>query len=183
MKTKRYNGEDSSYTGDDPIVKYRMGMIDDKGNDITKPASRDFDTTDSETPSMDLTAPKAVEKTVVKTKVSAPKDSVFKSSSWDDSSKVPETKKPSSLPRGQQKASEFLKRSMDQIGQEGRDQEARYKATQAAMKASGLGLSPRMKAARMSNPTTTMKKGGSVSSASKRADGCATKGKTRGKMC
>jgi hypothetical protein len=27
-----------------------------------------------------------------------------------------------------------------------------------------------------------MKKGGSVSSASKRADGCATKGKTRGKM-
>jgi len=27
------------------------------------------------------------------------------------------------------------------------------------------------------------KKGGSVSSASKRADGIATKGKTRGKMC
>lgn len=30
---------------------------------------------------------------------------------------------------------------------------------------------------------TGMKKGGSVSSASKRADGVATKGKTRGKMC
>ena len=30
---------------------------------------------------------------------------------------------------------------------------------------------------------TGMKKGGSVSSASKRADGIATKGKTRGKMC
>lgn len=29
---------------------------------------------------------------------------------------------------------------------------------------------------------TDMKKGGAVSSASKRADGCATKGKTRGKM-
>ena len=28
-----------------------------------------------------------------------------------------------------------------------------------------------------------MASGGSVSSASKRADGCATKGKTRGKMC
>jgi hypothetical protein len=28
-----------------------------------------------------------------------------------------------------------------------------------------------------------LRKGGSVSSASKRADGCATKGKTRGKMC
>ena len=30
---------------------------------------------------------------------------------------------------------------------------------------------------------TGMKKGGSVSSASKRADGCITKGKTRGKIC
>jgi hypothetical protein len=30
--------------------------------------------------------------------------------------------------------------------------------------------------------TQGMKKGGKVSSASKRADGCATKGKTRGKM-
>ena len=29
---------------------------------------------------------------------------------------------------------------------------------------------------------TQMKKGGKVSSASKRADGCATKGKTRGRM-
>ena len=33
----------------------------------------------------------------------------------------------------------------------------------------------------MGNPTG-MKKGGKVSSASKRADGCAIKGKTRGKM-
>lgn len=32
------------------------------------------------------------------------------------------------------------------------------------------------------NQMTYMKKGGSVSSASKRADGCATKGKTRGKF-
>ena len=31
-------------------------------------------------------------------------------------------------------------------------------------------------------PPKAMKKGGSVSSASKRADGCAIKGKTRGKM-
>lgn len=33
------------------------------------------------------------------------------------------------------------------------------------------------------NAVTGFKKGGSVSSASKRADGCATKGKTRGKVC
>lgn len=32
-------------------------------------------------------------------------------------------------------------------------------------------------------PMGKMKKGGSVTSASKRADGVATKGKTRGKMC
>ncbi len=34
---KRFN-EGGSYTGDDPIVKYRMGMIDAKGNDLTKKA-------------------------------------------------------------------------------------------------------------------------------------------------
>jgi hypothetical protein len=34
-----------------------------------------------------------------------------------------------------------------------------------------------------SEGTKDMKKGGSVGSASKRADGCATKGKTRGKIC
>lgn len=33
-----------------------------------------------------------------------------------------------------------------------------------------------------SAPTKKMAKGGSVSSASRRADGCATKGKTKGKM-
>jgi len=36
-KTKRFN-EGGVYTGDDPIVKYRMGMIDAKGNDLTKKA-------------------------------------------------------------------------------------------------------------------------------------------------
>ena len=34
MKMKRFDG--GGYTGDDPIVKYRMGMIDAKGNDLTK---------------------------------------------------------------------------------------------------------------------------------------------------
>jgi hypothetical protein len=31
--------EGGAYEGDDPIVKYRMGMIDDKGNDIPKKSS------------------------------------------------------------------------------------------------------------------------------------------------
>ena len=41
--------------------------------------------------------------------------------------------------------------------------------------------SPAMNRARM-GAATPMKKGGSISSASKRADGIATKGKTKGKM-
>jgi len=36
--------------------------------------------------------------------------------------------------------------------------------------------------ARLAQPRPGMKKGGSVSSASKRADGCAVKGKTKGKF-
>jgi hypothetical protein len=95
-----------------------------------------------------------------------------------------EEPKERSLPRGQAKANEgvssFIKKSMDQIGQEGRDQEARYKATQAKMKESGENLSPRMKAAKASEKAKGMKAGGSVrSSASKRADGCAIRGRTR----
>jgi hypothetical protein len=39
-----------------------------------------------------------------------------------------------------------------------------------------------MLAAKDKKPTTAMKRGGSVSSASKRADGIAKKGKTRGRM-
>ena len=86
MKTKRYNGEESSYTGDDPIVKYRMGMIDDKGNDLTKSkqeTSADLDpygAANRET-SADLDPygaagkkPASVERTVVKTKVSPSRD-------------------------------------------------------------------------------------------------------------
>ena len=33
-KMKRF--DEGGYTGDDPIVKYRMGMIDTNGNDLTK---------------------------------------------------------------------------------------------------------------------------------------------------
>ena len=43
----------------------------------------------------------------------------------------------------------------------------------------GGGMAPASVATMMKK----MKKGGKVGSASKRADGCATKGKTKGKMC
>jgi len=45
----------------------------------------------------------------------------------------------------------------------------------------GGGMAP-ASVATMMKKAPMMKKGGSVSSASKRADGCATKGKTRGRM-
>ena len=51
---------------------------------------------------------------------------------------------------------------------------------QADAKAPGASLYAKGRA--KLNEVTGFKKGGSVSSASKRADGCATKGKTRGKM-
>ena len=38
-KTKRFNGETGSYTGDDEIVKYRMGQTKDPGIDLFKLAS------------------------------------------------------------------------------------------------------------------------------------------------
>ena len=54
---------------------------------------------------------------------------------------------------------------------EDREEEKRRRAAEAGMVPAQGGAAP-----------MPMKKGGKVSSASKRADGCATKGKTRGKM-
>jgi hypothetical protein len=143
------------------------------------------------TPKAEAPTSKEEPKAAPKSKESAFKDSptAFKDSSspfkgGSASAADKEEPKERSLPRGQAKANEgvssFIKKSMDQIGQEGRDQEARYKATQAKMKESGENLSPRMKAAKASEKAKGMKAGGSVrSSASKRADGCAIRGKTR----
>jgi hypothetical protein len=205
-KMKRYNGEDGSavYTGDDEIVKYRMGMIDDKGNDLTKSkketvedndpygatkkeTSADLDPYNAASKSSTSETPKKAAIAAVKKTVAPAVKEAAKDSSWEDNSKIAPPAPKRSLPRGQQKASDFIERSKAQIGQEGRDQEARYKATQAKMKESGEGLSPRMKAARASEKRAkaadasnySMKAGGKVKSASARADGCAIRGKTR----
>ena len=55
---------------------------------------------------------------------------------------------------------------------------ARLKAAEELLKKNGADKPTRADILNVA----TMKKGGSVSSASKRADGCATKGKTRGKL-
>jgi hypothetical protein len=166
-KAKRFN--DGGYTGDDPIVKYRMGMIDAEGNDLTKPASRDFDTTESETPSMDLPAAKAVEKTVVKTKVSPAKSSSreFKSltNKDEEGNKLPtDVKKPYiAIPKN---AAGMQQYRSDAVSPMERLFKSLTETKSQRSKAAGL------------------KSGGSIkSSASKRGDGIAQRGKTRGKMC
>ena len=161
---KRFDG--GGYTGDDEIVKYRMGMIDAKGNDLTKPTSRDFDTTDSETPSMDLPAlkePKSVERTVVKTKVepASKKNKVNRDFDTTDSEKKPYIDIPKNTAIG-----------MRQFRSDG------VSPMERLLKSITGTKSQRTTAAEKG-----MKKGGSVSSASKRADGIAQRGKTKGKMC
>jgi len=64
-------------------------------------------------------------------------------------------------------------------------QEKEKSAQESAMSgrpsmAPGMNMAPGMK---RGGAVKKMAKGGSVSSASKRADGCAQRGKTRGKMC
>jgi hypothetical protein len=63
---------------------------------------------------------------------------------------------------------------MSYLAQSQRDKRKR-KEDRAGMSESGEGM-------RKGGKVKKMAKGGSVSSASKRADGCATKGKTKGKM-
>jgi len=83
-----------------------------------------------------------------------------------------EESKERNLPRGQAKASDriasFIENSKAQIGQEAKNQEAKYKATQASMKESGATLSPRMKAARSSEKVAGMKAGGSCKAEAKK---------------
>jgi hypothetical protein len=183
-KAKRFN--DGGYTGDDPIVKYRMGMIDAQGNDLTKPASRDFDTTESETPSMDLPAAKAVEKTVVKTKVSPARSRDF------DTTET-ETVKPKA---------DALKKLREDIGTGsmpksftaagGNTKRSKSMATLPSIKFSmpdPLADFDSKGKRYSSRDTDDRRKGGAIKkmssggSASSRADGIAQRGKTRGKMC
>jgi hypothetical protein len=205
-KMKKYEGGGDVYTGDDEIVKYRMGIKDKPKEEAkTETASRDFDSTDSETPSMNLPAKQETtvpKKTAAKLtpKAEAPTPKVEpkaetksyeektgfeakKAKALEGTDVKTEAPKERSLPRGQAKATEgvssFIEKSKAQIGQAARDQEASYKATQAKMKESGSNMSPRMKAARASEKSANMKSGGKVKSASARADGCAIRGKTR----
>ena len=172
MKKKMRKFDDGGYTGDDEIVKYRMGMIDAQGNDLTKPKSRDFDTTDYETPSMDLPAvkaPKSVERTVVKTKVEPAKSRDFKplTNKDEEGNKLPtDVKKPYiAIPKNAAGMQQFRSDAESPV-------ERLFKSMMGS------------KSQRTTAAEKKMAKGGSVkvSSASKRADGCAIRGKTKGRI-
>jgi hypothetical protein len=197
MKKKMRKFEDGGYTGDDEIVKYRMGMIDAQGNDLTKPKSRDFDTTDYETPSMDLPAA-PVTKTVSQSKVSVTKPK----SSWDDNSKIapmPESPaenkarmegllKKQALERVEPEnyvpGPGMLKGMLKSVVNKGLKTYTAKEIADMAPKMIGreslkLGREPLKIGMKKGGAVKKMFSGGKVKSASSRADGCAIRGKTR----
>jgi hypothetical protein len=138
-KIKRFS--EGGYEGDDPIVKYRMGMIDAKGNDLTKKSSVaetkvETETKQGEHPKIDAaTREKALDKKAPRfiNKGSNPKsitpDRLFRRDILNE------------FPGGNGRV--IYPTDYDNAG---------------------------------------YKKGGKVNSASKRADGCAQRGKTKGRM-
>jgi hypothetical protein len=176
-KMKKYEGGGDVYTGDDEIVKYRMGMTgkkeepkaesrdfdttDSERDFDTTDSERDFDTTDSKTPSMDLPAKKAAPKVTPK---AAPKVAT-KSSSWEDDSKIPALKT-NVTNRVKANPTYTAPPKMDAAD---RVKKEREKA--ASKKTSSYTADHTM--------GNAMRSGGKVKSASARADGCAIRGKTR----
>jgi len=138
----------------DPYILARMRSA---VPDEAKPTSRDFDTTDSQTPSMDLPAA-PVTKTVTKTSITKPK------SSWEDDSKIPP------MP-------DAPKKSVNTANLKSRDFDTTEPYIKIPTKSNiGLRQFKNMKAGGSVKKTAS---GGKVKSASSRADGCAIRGKTR----
>jgi len=180
--------EEGGYTGDDPIVKYRMGMIDAKGNDLTKSKKETSVDTKQET-SDDLDPygaankkPVAVEKTVVKTKVTPSS----KLRDFDTTETEVVTPKKSSLKELRDVVgTSSLPKSFTEAGGN-----MSAKKSNASMPSMKIRLPDPLanfdsRGKRLQSRDFDYKKGGSVktSSASKRADGIAQRGKTKGKMC
>jgi len=170
MKKKMKKFEEGGYTGDDEIVKYRMGMIDAKGNDLTKSKKETSDDTKQET-SDDLDPygaaskkPVAVEKTVVKTKVEPAKSSDFKALTNKD-------EEGNKLPTDVKKPYIAIPKNAAGMQQYRSDAESPVERLFKSMMGS--------KSQRTTAAEKKMSKGGSVKSASSRADGCAVRGKTR----
>ena len=164
-KMKRY--DDGGYTGDDPIVKYRMGISD------SAPESGESDTSMDREPNP-TPEPKA--------EAPAPKKAAPKAAPKPAPKAEPKKEESKPAPTKQQKAGPTMMKGEKNTGVD-------LKKTLFG----GSSESPRMKAAKrdkaMDASNYSMKKGGKVKkmaaggTASSRADGIAQRGKTRGKYC
>ena len=140
--------DEGGYTGDDPIVKYRMGMIDAKGNDLTKKAEPKAE-------------PKAEAMVETETKQGQNKmiDAVTRENALRENA-----------PRFISKGSNPKSINPDRL------------VRKDILNEFPLNKFPNA-SGNVRYPTdyddAGYKKGGKVSSASKRADGCAIRGKTR----
>jgi hypothetical protein len=147
-KIKRFK-EGGGYTGDDPIVKYRMGMIDAKGNDLTKKAESKAES-------------KAEPKVETETKQGQNKmidDTTRKLALHENAPRFITKGNPKSITSDSLVRKDILNEFPNGSGEVRSIPLESYEYDDAGYK-----------------------KGGKVSSASKRADGCAVKGKTKGRM-
>lgn len=195
MKKKMRKFNDGGYTGDDEIVKYRMGMIDAKGNDLTKSKQETSDDLDpygaaNRETSNDLDPygaaskkPASVEKTVVKTKVT-PK--VEPKAEPKATTKVEEKANPVQQLKDVVKGKDVTAFKLyDPLAKYEQTGPKRSEATAPKPKAESKPIP----VARTNSEKTGfelkkekalgLKMGGKVKSASARADGCAVRGKTR----
>jgi hypothetical protein len=192
MKKKMRKFETGGYTGDDPIVKYRMGMIDAQGNDLTKKP----ETTKSvlEETSSDLDPygaadkkPISVEKTVVKTKVTP----TSKSRDFDTTETEVVKPKIDALKKLKEEiGTGSMPKSFTAAG--GNTKRSKSMATLPSIKFSmpdPLADFDSKGKRYSSRDTDDRRKGGAIKkmssggSASSRGDGIAKRGKTRGTIC
>ena len=185
-KMKRFSA--GGYEGDDPIVKYRMGMIDAKGNDLTKKSEPEFETKTGENeainkdPGIRERAMKFIEKsdeksdevkkevkpkaTTTARKVVAKADTKVSMNDMPENLRAPNYKAPSVVKTVSKEVTKPTPRSPGRMIKE----ESEY-AMKPPMQDKGERL--------MKTFGLNFKSGGKVKSASARADGCAIRGKTR----
>lgn len=183
-KAKRY--EEGGYTGDDPIVKYRMGMIDAQGNPIKKEEPIKASNYGEQDEMPETKAPaKAVERTVVKTKVTP-----ATKSDWEDNSPLPNKKAEAVKELKEVVRAGTMPKSFTAAGGNTKATRSTESLPSFRMRMPDPLANFDAKGRRLSGrDTDDRRKGGAIKamssggSASKRADGIAIRGKTRGKIC
>jgi len=153
----------------DPYILARMrSAVPDSPAKETIADNDPYGVTKRET-SADLDPYGAATKTVTKTSVTKPK------SDWDDNSKMLPGHEKSKIDKNWDDNSKMLP------GHENTKTKT-VEAVKTSTRKPYIDIPSRSNIG-LRQFKTTFKSGGSVSSASKRADGCAIKGKTRGKIC